>query len=1315
MSQIKCKMCGGDLQIVAGSSVAECEYCGTRQTLPKLNDERKANLYDRASHFRRLNDYDKAQSIYEQILAEDKTDAELYWSLVLCRYGIEYVEDPRSHKRIPTINRTQYNSILSDADYLSALQYADSEQRAVYEEEAQSIDKIQKGILSISKSEKPYDIFICYKETDDHGRRTIDSVLAQDLYKELTNEGFKVFFSRITLENQLGTAYEPYIFAALNSAKVMVVVGTKPEHFNAVWVKNEWSRYLSLMRNGEHKTLIPAYRDMNPYDLPEEFSYLQGQDMSKIGFMQDLLRGIKKVVNGGIPEEKAQKSYSQNPNQENSAVAPLLRRAEIFWEEGNAARATEYLNRVLDMDPENGRAYLQLLLIDFNAKSLDDLFEHNESIESNINYQRIMRYAGDEVKDELYSSRKKIISKRNDAIYNEAMKKMQSGDVALIEKALKEFKAIPSWRDANQLAEKCAELIISIPKDRVYTTALKMMEKKDISSLEKAIEEFSSISDWKDSAEKVKECRRSIQQIKNDQTYEEASKLMEGSDILNLKKASVLFASLPGWKESDQLAEYCNSLVKSIPLDKTYLKARSLMQKGDISSLEQAAKEFDSIADWKDSAEKANECRKTIMKIKNDTAYDEAVRLMQGQDVSALKQATKLLDSISGWKDSAKKAEQCRKLIHEIESDTTYNQAVQLMQSQDVPDLKKSAALLSSISGWRDADQLAERCEKLIISIPNDRLYEQALTLMQSNEINKLKQAVQSFESISTWKDSSEKIEECQQMIQTLQKNQTYDAAVKLMSKGKKRDLQKAMTAFSELKNWKDSEDLLCQCQEKLDEQQTKGTANADKRKTSFLRVLKVSVVAAALLMIAALTPKVIEYTEPKIAEYRYNKALTLIEEGQYEKSFPILEKLGDYSDAKEQLTEAKYALAVEYQNSGDYDSAVAILTEIDGSIKTSDFDEELQYLVGKAELGNGNYEEAIAQFLTITRYKDSRDWLNESRYQLAQQYVAEEKFEEAIDMFEMVPAYKNSQHQMYKAGYLLGKQYLDEGNYEQAVLKLDFYKDYGDAGEVIKEARYLWGKDLMAKEDYIYANYQFDMIRPYKDSSDLACESNYLLGKRYMDEENWSKAVPLYTKSKDYKDSKELLKQCYYQQGLSYLDEQKYTLAINRFEAAGDYTDAPEKLAEAQKLLEEQKTEAARKAAEQKAAQEAAALQRAKNGYELTYSISSMNVEATTGAGYKVHSLSAKLIDDNKYEVTLTCTLPQKSRLALIVANHSSHQQSPYERFEIVAKEGKGSYTWTVDRDKFKNSYNVQFVVEAPAFGGGTGSWIHINQTSIY
>ena len=94
MAVFKCKMCGAALNLQGDEKIIECEFCGTQQTLPRLTDETRENLYDRANHFRRNNDYDKATSIYEQLLNEDNTDAEAYWSIVLCRYGIEYVEDP---------------------------------------------------------------------------------------------------------------------------------------------------------------------------------------------------------------------------------------------------------------------------------------------------------------------------------------------------------------------------------------------------------------------------------------------------------------------------------------------------------------------------------------------------------------------------------------------------------------------------------------------------------------------------------------------------------------------------------------------------------------------------------------------------------------------------------------------------------------------------------------------------------------------------------------------------------------------------------------------------------------------------------------------------------------------------------------------------------------------------------------------------------------------------------------------------------------------------------------------------------------------
>ena len=172
MAVFKCKMCGGALEVKGDERIIECEYCGTKQTMPKLDNDKKINLYDRANHFRRNNEYDKAMGIYEQILNEDKADdSEAYWSLVLCRYGIEYVEDPATHKRIPTVNRAQFTSIFDDEDYKSAIEYADPVQKEVYEAEAKAINEIQKNILEISQNEKPFDVFICYKETDAQGRR----------------------------------------------------------------------------------------------------------------------------------------------------------------------------------------------------------------------------------------------------------------------------------------------------------------------------------------------------------------------------------------------------------------------------------------------------------------------------------------------------------------------------------------------------------------------------------------------------------------------------------------------------------------------------------------------------------------------------------------------------------------------------------------------------------------------------------------------------------------------------------------------------------------------------------------------------------------------------------------------------------------------------------------------------------------------------------------------------------------------------------------------------------------------------------------
>lgn len=307
----KCKMCGGDLDITEGSTICECEYCGTIQTVPSADNEKKMNLFNRANRLRFASEFDKAAGVYESIVSEFPEEAEAYWGLCLCKYGIEYVDDPATGKKIPTCHRTSFESIFNDSNFEMALEYADLAAQRVYREEAKEIDRLQKSILDIAKNESPYDIFICYKETDEDGQRTKDSVMAQDIYDALTAKEYKVFFARITLEDKLGQEYEPYIFSALTSAKVMLAIGTNYEYFNAVWVKNEWSRFLDMMKSDKSKTLIPCFADIDAYDMPQEFKNLQGQDMSKIGFMQDLIRGIGKLINHSSANSLAFKMVQQ--------------------------------------------------------------------------------------------------------------------------------------------------------------------------------------------------------------------------------------------------------------------------------------------------------------------------------------------------------------------------------------------------------------------------------------------------------------------------------------------------------------------------------------------------------------------------------------------------------------------------------------------------------------------------------------------------------------------------------------------------------------------------------------------------------------------------------------------------------------------------------------------------------------------------------------------------------------------------------------------------------------------------------------------
>lgn len=746
---IKCKMCGGDIDFIPGATYGTCEYCGSTSTIPQAEDENKLNRYNRANHFRRQCEFDKAVAAYEKILEQADTDAEAHWGAVISRFGIEYVEDPATHQRIPTCHRVQVASILTDEDYLAAVENApDEESRRIYQEEAARIAEIQKGILAISANEKPYDVFICYKETDENGQRTRDSQWAQDVYYGLTEQGLKVFFSRITLEDKLGQQYEPYIFAALNSAKVMVVIGSRPEYFNAVWVKNEWSRYLSLMKHDHKRLLIPCYRDMDPYDLPEELSMLQSQDMSKIGFMQDLLRGVQKVMQQPTSAPQVVRVETATVETNAPGVTSLLKRAALFLEDGDTASAREYYDRVLDIDPECAEAYMGKVCAETGCRKESDLGALNYCVDMRGDWQKAVRFAsaGQKQKYEGYmaSVRARVEEHCHElAIDCACAVAVGRGSRAKMDEALKSYRA-------NCLTEGSESTDYSAEEGASWHLA-------GYQSIRNTLAQMAADGDPRDVTEGM------------------------------LKVAAAMFGQIKG---EEARAQQCLALAEQARLKAIYEKASARREAigmpdlMDAAYLEALAKQFGQIPGYKDAKQQAEQCLQDAENVR-ENAYNDAVKAMQEAERSSYKwrEAIQKLarEGLNGYRDVEELRKQAEQRYEECRNAEEKERKAKERRKKTLTIAAVVLVVIACAIAW---------CIPNVI-IPNNK-YQQAVVLRENGQYD---EAIALFTELGNYYDAAAQVTETK-----------YQKATNLNAFGK---YDEAYAIYVTLTGYKDVDKLL--------------------------------------------------------------------------------------------------------------------------------------------------------------------------------------------------------------------------------------------------------------------------------------------------------------------------------------------------------------------------------------------------------------------------------------------------------------------------------------------------------------------------
>ena len=691
MAIIKCKMCGGDIELSADKTFGVCECCGSTMTFPKLDDDQRAAAFNRGNYFRRIGEFDKALAVYERIVQEDETDAEAHWCCALCRYGIEYVEDPTSHEYLPTCHRASFDNFLEDVDYQAALQYSDGITKRQYEKDAAKIAEVQHGILATCQNEQPFDVFICYKESDENGSRTKDSTLAQEIYYQLTDQGRRVFFARITLEDKVGTEYEPYIFAALNSSKVMVVVGTKPEYFNAVWVKNEWSRFLAMMKKDRSKLLLPCYRDMDPYDLPEALSVLQSYDMSKIGFIQDLTRGISKVLDAGKQPAAKAKETVVVQNVANTNLTAQIKRGNMALADGEWEQAKTFFNQALDMDAECAEAYLGLALGEAHCANLDALQKKQLDTIDATQGSTITVPFKDELQNVLSNTRTAYCTKIRELCdlpdMLSDMEKIFSYTNFQIQSALPEkqeaWKEVQKYytNDRNmskalrfakgETSQQCKEHLSGLHK-----AAEKLFENQKQREQAEADEKRTQFTQFLSSAIESADMIMAANKEKLEQTYqlaqEEQHKAQTAEDW---KKTARLYAALGKYKDASKQAELCIEKQRVLETQKDKKKSRLVCTVVTVAVLAVAAL-----------------CIFTLVIIPNNK-YRAAVALMEAGNYN---DAISAFEAMEGYKDSEAQIVNCK-----------YQQAVELMEAGNYKD---AIPAFGAFGDYKDALQMKMKC-----------------------------------------------------------------------------------------------------------------------------------------------------------------------------------------------------------------------------------------------------------------------------------------------------------------------------------------------------------------------------------------------------------------------------------------------------------------------------------------------------------------------------------------------------------------------------------------------------------------------------
>jgi len=379
-------------------------------------------------------------------------------------------------------------------------------------------------------------------------------------------------------------------------------------------------------------------------NLIQHVSYAQGKEDFE-EFIDRLTGTLLKKAPDIKEQEIAEAPQLLPPPEVNQSPAaqPLTKRGYLFLEDSDWKQANEYFNRALDTDPEYAPAYIGKLCADLKIRFETELTNHTDLLDDNPDYKKALRFAdadyrdkvigyNDAIKERIEEEQERITEERErieeeQQRIEEERKRQQydklvelknyASSKTVYQGLAKEFRAMDGYRDSNEFARECEELIKQLDEKEPPETEQARMERKW--RLEQSKKEAERLAEEKREQERIEAERRDRER------QERKAKTIKYTviEIIAVVTAITMFFVL----------------ISAIGRHSAYNSAISLLNE---KKYKQAIIAFRDISDYKDSSEKIEEAKRQW--------YSEAVALF---DNGQYEEALKIFEFLGDYDDSA--------------------------------------------------------------------------------------------------------------------------------------------------------------------------------------------------------------------------------------------------------------------------------------------------------------------------------------------------------------------------------------------------------------------------------------------------------------------------------------------------------------------------------------------------------------------------------------------------------------------------------------------------------------------------------------